>query len=342
MVLADRPPEGHLISSKEVLEKTGISRVTLHNYIKLGLIPPPVIGPPTQDMKRTRKIGYFPASVLDTLSLVDSFKKKGYSLEMISREWKNEGGGREKEETEPPEKKRSREEKVTGLTVSMPCLRPLAVVVADLQNADKISGHLLPAEFLELISHLWSAMEPVFEKYRGTRLHSPGSGLARVFLADGGGSYQYALDAIQCVFEMKKKVSEIDLAWKLRKKWDMALCLRMGIHEGREWTGPIAGDQLMAMGDTVWVTARLCEFAYGAGLWTSKQFMSVLPPGIQEKIVFGIRKPSPEGEGLLSGSFARVMDVVDLNRPENARFTGIGTLSVTELIAIDRALMKNV
>jgi class 3 adenylate cyclase len=336
MVLADRPPEGSLISSKEVLEKTGISRVTLHNYIKLGLIPPPIIGLPPRDMKKTRKIGYFPASVLDTLSLIDSFKKKGYSLEMISREWKGQGAAQEKEQTEPPEKKGIRNEAVPGLKVSPPCLRPLAVLVADLQNADKISGHLLPAEFLDLMAQLWSAMEPIFVKYRGIRLHSPENGLARVFLADGGGSYQHVLDAIHCVSEMRRKVSEIDLAWKGRKKWDMDLCLRTGIHEGREWIGLIVGEQLVALGDTVRETARLCELAYAGGIWASKQCISVLPPEIQDKIAFGIRRLSLEGEGVLSTNFARVMDVIDLNRPENFRFADISTLSVTEIIAIDR------
>ena len=37
-----------LISSKEVLEKSGISRATLNNYIKMGIIPKPIVQSPKE------------------------------------------------------------------------------------------------------------------------------------------------------------------------------------------------------------------------------------------------------------------------------------------------------
>ena len=68
--------------------------------------------------------------------------------------------------------------------------------------------------------------------------------------------------------------------------------------------------------------------------------LSLLPPEVQKKLVFGIRRYSSQGEMFVSNTFSRVMDLVDLNKPENAKFVDISTLSVTELIEIDQKLLE--
>lgn len=79
----------NLISSKEVLEKTNISRATLNNYIKMGIIPRPVVKGPKNDMKRTKKIGYFSESVVETINMVKHLKRKGHSMEEIAGKYKD-------------------------------------------------------------------------------------------------------------------------------------------------------------------------------------------------------------------------------------------------------------
>lgn len=74
------------LSSKEILDRSGISRATLNNYIKLGLIPKPVVKRPEEPYRHIRSLGYFPVSVLDTLRLVKSMKKRGRSMESIAME----------------------------------------------------------------------------------------------------------------------------------------------------------------------------------------------------------------------------------------------------------------
>ncbi len=110
-------PSGRMISSKEILKRTGISRVTLHNYIKLGLIPRPVIGPPQENMKRTRKIGYFPSETIEIIDKINRFKKLGYRLDMISREWRENIIKGEITESERKEEEKMKQEKVSSLTV---------------------------------------------------------------------------------------------------------------------------------------------------------------------------------------------------------------------------------
>ncbi|MBW2610395.1 MAG: MerR family transcriptional regulator [Deltaproteobacteria bacterium] len=74
-----------LISSKEVLERSEISRATLNNYIKMGIIPKPIVQSPKEGIKEIRKIGYFPQTVLDRIKMVKQLKKEGYSMEEIAR-----------------------------------------------------------------------------------------------------------------------------------------------------------------------------------------------------------------------------------------------------------------
>ncbi|MBI5681974.1 MAG: hypothetical protein HZC45_02200 [Deltaproteobacteria bacterium] len=72
-----------LVNSKEILEQTGISRATLNNYIKLGIIPKPDVKKAEDHKTRARKIGYFPKTVLDRIELVKQMKKEGNSMEDI-------------------------------------------------------------------------------------------------------------------------------------------------------------------------------------------------------------------------------------------------------------------
>jgi len=90
-----------LLSSKEVIEKTNISRATLNNYIALGILPKPEVRLPDQGVVRAPRIGYFPSSVLDTLKEVKRLKASGYTMVRIaarlkashsSRDEINEGG----------------------------------------------------------------------------------------------------------------------------------------------------------------------------------------------------------------------------------------------------------
>lgn len=75
--------ESALISSVEILEKTRISRATLNNYIKLGIIPRPVVKKPDNPASRAKKIGYFPQDVIDCISTVQRMKEEGKSMEFI-------------------------------------------------------------------------------------------------------------------------------------------------------------------------------------------------------------------------------------------------------------------
>jgi adenylate cyclase len=71
------------ISSVEIANITGISRATLNNYIKYGLLPKPEIRIPQSKGTKTKKVGYFPEAVLDTIAWIKEMKKAGHSMKSI-------------------------------------------------------------------------------------------------------------------------------------------------------------------------------------------------------------------------------------------------------------------
>ena len=76
-----------MISSKELLEQTGISRATLNNYIQLGILPKPNVQSHAGDTAgATRLLGYFPDDAVDRIQTVQALKVKGLSMNLIAQE----------------------------------------------------------------------------------------------------------------------------------------------------------------------------------------------------------------------------------------------------------------
>ena len=73
------------VSSRDILTKTGISRATLNNYIKNGLLPKPEVRNPGTLGYGARQIGYFPDWAIDRILSVQSMKKDGWAMEAITQ-----------------------------------------------------------------------------------------------------------------------------------------------------------------------------------------------------------------------------------------------------------------
>ena len=97
--------EENLISSKDVLLKTGISRATLNNYIKMGILPRPVVKRPDEGMKGVKQIGYFPIEVLERIERVKRLKLEGKAMDQIVSEFQG---------PPPPKEPPAREEPKAG------------------------------------------------------------------------------------------------------------------------------------------------------------------------------------------------------------------------------------
>ena len=70
-----------MLTSKQILDATKISRATLNNYIGLGLLPKPIIRKPGPGEGRARQIGYFPDECLALVQIIQKFKKRRFKHE---------------------------------------------------------------------------------------------------------------------------------------------------------------------------------------------------------------------------------------------------------------------
>ncbi len=82
------------IESNEILEKCEISKPTLDFYIKLGLIPRPIVR-----HNQNGLTGYFPPDIIDVIEKVKQFKEQGETMEEIVNKMKNTAERAEENET---------------------------------------------------------------------------------------------------------------------------------------------------------------------------------------------------------------------------------------------------
>ena len=78
-----------LISSNEIIDKTGFSETTLANFIILGILPKPIVKEPVSEEKDPEQNVFFPAYVLDRIFNVKFNKKPNNSMEDIIQFFQN-------------------------------------------------------------------------------------------------------------------------------------------------------------------------------------------------------------------------------------------------------------
>ena len=73
-----------MLTSKEIIERTGISRATLNNYIASGLVPRPQVLPPGPEHGAAPRIGYFPDDTIERVEAIQRLKREGWSIARIA------------------------------------------------------------------------------------------------------------------------------------------------------------------------------------------------------------------------------------------------------------------
>lgn len=69
-----------MITSKQLIDQTGISRATLNNYIGLGLLPKPLVQNPGSAGGGARQLGYFPDDAVDRIQTIQRLKREGIPM----------------------------------------------------------------------------------------------------------------------------------------------------------------------------------------------------------------------------------------------------------------------
>lgn len=73
-----------MLSSKELLEKAGISRATLNNYIALGMLDKPLVLNPGIGAAGPRQLGFFPDDASERIEQIQKLKKEGLTMTEIA------------------------------------------------------------------------------------------------------------------------------------------------------------------------------------------------------------------------------------------------------------------
>ena len=75
-----------MISSKALIDQTGISRATLNNYIQLGILPKPVVQSLAANVDEggARLLGFFPDDALERVYAVQQLKAEGCSMAQVA------------------------------------------------------------------------------------------------------------------------------------------------------------------------------------------------------------------------------------------------------------------
>jgi len=81
-----------MITSKELLERTGISRATLNNYIALGILERPRVLPSSRADTEAPRIGFFPEQAVTVIEEVQRLKKQGITMSEIAQKFRKEPG----------------------------------------------------------------------------------------------------------------------------------------------------------------------------------------------------------------------------------------------------------
>ena len=122
----------------------------------------------------------------------------------------------------------------------------------------------------------------------------------------------------------------------MKKNWTNELRLNTGLDEGQEWFGAYQTPthlEFTVLGDTINRAARLSDFARNSSIWVTKNLIASMIGADREKITYGIRRDSADGEEILVPStFGRLSNLIDLNDPRNLKLNDIGVLPVTEII----------
>jgi class 3 adenylate cyclase len=339
-----------LLTSKELLEKTGISRATLNNYIGWGIVPKPEVLPPEPADGAAPRIGYFPDDVASRIADIQRLKREGWNMKTIAEHFAAgqigavPAGPPAKEARAAPSD-RVPEDVPTPLVRSdlvtvgregkrLAELRHVAVLVADLQHPARIWTELPAQEYFELINQIWLTADPIFTRHHGIHGKHAADGLVCYFLPQSDSSY--AWNALVAAQELRNAMRHVSKEWQLRKAWTTELYMNTGIDEGQQWMGTLKSPghvEFTMLGATLNRAARISDFARFGAIWASKSLIGKLTPAERQRLNFGVRRKNDAGrEVFVASVFSTVDTLTDVVASLSEKLKDIARLPITEIV----------
>src|SRR5437868_7729921 len=210
-----------MLSSKEILERTGISRATLNNYISAGLVPRPDVLPPGPQDGGAPRLGYFPDDTIERIETIQRLKREGWSLGRILQFFG------EKAPTEAPAAAEGIDSPAAQ-QAPLPPLAPapvlwsespqvmcIAVLAVTLHDADTLWVALSVQDYFALTNEVSGEIRRVVANRHGQVMRvAPHRFVCRFLPRPQGVHLWSALEASEAV---RDAVREVSARWKLRR-----------------------------------------------------------------------------------------------------------------------------
>ena len=371
MTKTDQDP-GTFIASREVMHRTGISRATLNNYIRLGIIPCPVVRKPDSEANtKARRMGYFPVSVLNLLENLRQHKEKGYRIKEIQEIFSgrsldhsetdtvqagsyNKPSGKPSrsqyhvtEELFPLEtkielplsyKKKPKSGKASieiMFKEGVPIPISFSVLCAKIHDISRISAEMFPEDFFKLLHQVWSYANSILSQYFGIYGRGACHGIVYYFVENDDSDY--LMNAILAAVELKESMKKLNRELKGSVWGDQDIFLNIGLAEGNDYFGCISvrpWKDYLAMGDAATEAVKLSDFGNSGSIWSTKSLLTRLNGNDRTRIEYGIRRRQPNGEQFVGKRFSRIGDLVGNDRERVLLFNDINEIIVTEIINI--------
>lgn len=353
----------HLLNSKEILEQTGISRATLNNYIGWGIVPKPEVLPPEPQDGGAPRLGYFPADVVTRIADIQRLKKEGWSMPKIAEHFgarptasaladnnsaaaEFPAAGSESDPGAPSQASIASMPAPPAAPPSIaagtpgrdriPVLTDVAVLVAGLQHSTAIWTELPPAEYFELINHVWSVVDPIFRRHSGSPGKHPADGMVGYFFPVPAGSYLW--NALLAAHEIRDAMRTVSKNWQLRKGWATELYMNIGIDEGQEWLGTFRSSsnvQFAAFAETINQAAQISDFSRFGAVWATKNLVGKLSAEERRRLRYGVRRQNDDGHHVFVPSIFSDLDPLSPEKAAGAvKPTGPPLLPITEIVEI--------
>ncbi len=344
-----------MLNSKELLEQTGISRATLNNYIGWGIVPKPEVLPPGPQDGDAPRLGYFPDQTLGRIEEIQRLKKEGWSMTRIAAHYGAPLPGPVVSENVSsvgtasvyePSLVHAVSPPATAAAASgppadaersrLPALTEVAILVAELQHSERLWSELPAQEYFELISQIWSTVDPIFKRHSGTHGKHPADGMVGCFLPVPTGSHLW--NALVAAHEMKTAMRRVSKEWQLRKAWSAELYMNIGLDEGHEWLGSFksaAGLEFAALARTLNHAAQASAFSRFGAIWATKNLIGKLGAEQRQSLTYGVRRKTGDGHHLfVPAVFANAGPLAGQLPGESGRTVQAQPLPITEVVDV--------
>lgn len=220
----------------------------------------------------------------------------------------------------------------TLLSQRLPVLTPVAAMVADLQNSVRICSELPPEEYFQLINEIWSTLDPIFREYYGAYGKHTGDGMVYYFFPQP--DRNYLMDSILCACKIRETMKKISNLWSLKKGWTNQLYMNIGLSEGEEWLGTFKTNtsyELVVLGETINICARLSDLARFGRIWATKNLVSKLSSAERDRVEYGIQRKGIDQEVFIENTYAQVGTLHEKDDPRAIKLADITSCAVTEI-----------